>query len=298
MSDFGNNWSDNAKTVDIKPPSKKTVIRVLLTILVLLAILTVSTGAFVIVDEGHIGVKYQFGKIIADDLQPGLNFKIPFMQGITKVDVREQVYQAVTTAYTKDTQTVENLAIKINYYYDSSKLSDIVRNIGIANVEAKLIIPQVNSILKNEIGQFRAEELIQNRSVVQNNIQTKMFDSLGKSGIIVTNFALEDIDFEGGFEEAVRAKVVAEQEALKMQNKTKEKQEQAKQIIIQAEAEAESQKLSADAQAYAIEVLQKQLNSSPQYIELEKVKKWDGKFPQAMGQNINPFISFGDTSVQ
>lgn len=261
---------------------------------VLVFALIVVFSSFSIVSEGFIGVKYRFGKIVNADLPAGLNFKVPMIETVSLVDVREQLYEATTTAYTKDTQTVENLLVKLNYYYNHAQLPTLIRNVGISNVESKLIIPQVQSILKNEIGQFRAEELIQNRSNVQENIEQKLFDSLGTSGIIVTAFALENIDFEDGFEEAVRAKVVAEQDALKMQNKTKEQEELAKQEVIKAQAEADSSKIKAEAEAYAIQKVQEQLQSSPNYIEYQKVNKWNGEFPGVMGNEVNPFVLLDD----
>ena len=54
---------------------------------------------------------------------------------------------------------------------------------------------------------------------------------------------------------------------------------------------ADSEKIKADAQAYSIEVIQEQLNQSPEYIEYQKVQRWDGKLPQVMGENVNPFVS-------
>ncbi len=262
---------------------------IVLAIVVILLLILGFSSTYTI-SEGYIGVKYRFGKIVADDLQPGLNFKLPLVETVSRVDIREQIYESSTSAYTRDTQTVENLQFKLNYYYDQSQLSNIIRNIGIGNVESKLVIPQLMSIVKNEIGQFRAEELIQNRTVVQENIEDKIGESLRQDGIIVTAFALENVDFEDGFEEAVRAKVVAEQDALKMQNKTKETEELARQMVIQAEAEAESQKIEADAQAYNIQVIQEQLNASPQYLEYQKIQKWNGQFPQVMGDGVNPFV--------
>ena len=262
---------------------------IVLAIVVILLLILGFSSTYTI-SEGYIGVKYRFGKIVADDLQPGLNFKLPLVETVSRVDIREQIYESSTSAYTRDTQTVENLQFKLNYYYDQSQLSNIIRNIGIGNVESKLVIPQLMSIVKNEIGQFRAEELIQNRTVVQENIEDKIGESLRQDGIIVTAFALENVDFEDGFEEAVRAKVVAEQDALKMQNKTKETEELARQTVIQAEAEAESQKIEADAQAYNIQVIQEQLNASPQYLEYQKIQKWNGQFPQVMGDGVNPFV--------
>ena len=262
---------------------------IVLAIVVILLLILGFSSTYTI-SEGYIGVKYRFGKIVADDLQPGLNFKLPLVETVSRVDIREQIYESSTSAYTRDTQTVENLQFKLNYYYDQSQLSNIIRNIGIGNVESKLVIPQLMSIVKNEIGQFRAEELIQNRTVVQENIEDKIGESLRQDGIIVTAFALENVDFEDGFEEAVRAKVVAEQDALKMQNKTKETEELARQMVIQAEAEAESQKIEAEAQAYNIQVIQEQLNASPQYLEYQKIQKWNGQFPQVMGDGVNPFV--------
>ena len=262
-------------------------------LLVLLAAVLVALGSasFTIIEEGYIGVKYQFGKIVDDSLSAGLNFKVPFVQTIRQVDVREQMYQMDANAYTKDTQTVEGIQTKLNYVYDRGELSNIIRNVGINNVESKLLIPQMQSIVKNEIGQYKAEDLVQNRTTVQESIEEKLRESLGQSGIIVVSFAIENLDFEDGFEEAIRAKVVAEQEALKMQNKTKEKEELARQMVIEAQAEAESQKIRADAEAYAIEAIQKQLQQSPEYIELQRVQKWDGKYPQVMGNSVNPFVA-------
>ena len=254
-------------------------------------VLVLGSASFTIINEGYIGVKYQFGKIVDDSLSAGLNFKVPFVQTIRQVDVREQMYQMDANAYTKDTQTVEGIQTKLNYVYDRGELSNIIRNIGINNVESKLLIPQMQSIVKNEIGQYKAEDLVQNRTIVQESIEEKLRESLGQSGIIVVSFAIENLDFEDGFEEAIRAKVVAEQEALKMQNKTKEKEELARQTVIEAQAEAESQKIRADAEAYAIEAIQKQLQQSPEYIELQRVQKWDGKYPQVMGNSVNPFVA-------
>ena len=73
--------------------------------------------------------------------------------------------------------------------------------------------------------------------------------------------------------------------------KTKEKEELARQQVIEAQAQADSEKIKADAQAYSIEVIQEQLNQSPEYIEYQKVQRWDGKLPQVMGENVNPFVS-------
>ncbi|MDE7360958.1 MAG: hypothetical protein K2N38_03385 [Oscillospiraceae bacterium] len=260
-------------------------------VLVILAVVIVVFNSFTVVNEGYIGVKYQFGKIVGQNLSAGLNFHIPFIEEIQQIDIREQVYAVQTDAYTSDTQTVNELQLKLNYCYDGTKLTDIIRTIGVSNVESKLLVPNVAKISKDEIGKVKAEDLVQNRSTVQNAIYNSLKETLESQGIVVTAFAIENISFDDAFEQSIQAKVIAAQDALKMQNKTAEKEEEAKQKVIAAQAEADSQKIKADAEAYAIEAVQKQLTQSPNYIEYMKIMNWDGVLPQAIGTEVNPFIA-------
>lgn len=259
--------------------------------LIVLAVLIVIFNSFTVVNEGYIGVKYQFGKIVGQNLSAGLNFHIPFIEEIQQVDTREQVYPVTTDAYTSDTQTVDSLQLKLNYCYDGTKLPEIIRTIGVSNVESKLLVPNVAKISKDEIGKVKAEDLVQNRSTVQNAIYNSLKETLEPQGIIVTAFAIENLSFDDAFEQSIQAKVIAAQDALKMQNKTAEKEEEAKQKVIAAQAEADSQKIKADVEAYAIEAVQKQLTQSPNYIEYMKIMNWDGTLPQAIGTEVNPFIA-------
>lgn len=270
---------------------------IVIVVLIVLAVLIVLFNSFTVVNEGFIGVKYQFGRIVGQNLSAGLNFHIPFIEEIQQVDTREQVYDVSTDAYTSDTQTVDSLALKLNYCYDSTKLPEIIRSIGVSNVKDKLLVPNVAKISKDEIGKVKAEDLVQNRSTVQNAIYNSLKETLEPQGIIVTAFAIENLSFDDAFEQSIQAKVIAAQDALKMQNKTAEKEEEAKQKVIAAQAEAESQKIKAEAEAYAIEAVQKQLTQSPNYIEYMKIMNWDGVLPQAIGTEVNPFIALdGATS--
>lgn len=280
-----NNSGDNGGN------KSKLVIVVLLVVVALILVF----NCFSVVNEGFIGVKYRFGKIVNSSLTAGLNFHIPFIEEIKPVDIREQVYEVTTDAYTSDTQTVDQLKLKLNYCYDGTQLPEIIRAIGVENVESKLLVPNVAKISKDEIGKVKAEDLVQNRSTVQNAIYESLKETLDSQGVLVTAFAIENISFDDAFEQSIQAKVIAAQDALKMQNKTAEKEEEAKQKVIAAQAEADSQKIKADAEAYAIEQVQKQLTNSPNYIDYMKVQNWDGKLPAAVG-DVNPFVAIDASS--
>ena len=259
---------------------------------VLIALLIlVIINSITVVPEGYIGVKYNLGKIRDSSLQPGAHFSIPFIQNIEKVDIREHVYETHQPAYTKDTQTVESIYVKVNYVYATGQIDSLIRTVGVGNVESTLIVPNLNSILKNTIGKYKAEELIQNRSIAQELVEDELRGALETYGVTITAVNLADIDFEDSFEQTIRDKVAAEQEALRVRNETAAKEEEGKQKVIAAQADADSKKLKADADAYAISVIQAELSKSPEYIELQKIEKWNGVFPTVMGENINPFIA-------
>ncbi len=275
----------------------KKIQKFVIILAIIIAVLIVGGNSFAIVNEGFIGVKYRFGQIVGTNLSAGLNFKIPFIEKVQMVDVKEQAYTVNTDAYTSDTQTVQNLQIKLNYYYDKNRLSEIIRETGIENVEAKWIVPQVNSITKDVIGKYTAINLVNARVDVQLKIKEALESSLAPSGIVVTNFALENLSFEDSFEEAVRAKVIAEQASQKAKNETARISEEASQKLIKADAEAQSQLKIAEAEAKAIALIREQLVNNPQYIEYLKATKWDGVLPQAIGNEINPFINFDESTT-
>ncbi len=221
---------------------------------------------------------------------------IPFIEEIVQVDTREQVYAVTTDAYTSDTQSVQSLQLKLNYCYDSAKLSNIIRNIGIANVETKLLVPNVQKVAKDSIGKVKAEQLVQSRADVTAEIQNSLTEILSEYGIVVTAFAIENLNFDTAFEESIQAKVIAEQDALKMEYKTKAIAEEGKQTVIAAQAEADSKKIAAEAEAEAIRLIQEELANSPNYTEYLKVERWNGVLPQVVSDGINPFVALGSSS--
>ena len=262
--------------------------------IIIAALIILAFNSFSIVSEGFIGVKYRFERIVTSNLKPGLNFKIPFVERIDQVDVRNQIYEFVGDAYTKDTQKVNDLRLKVTYRYSQDRLSDIIRDVGIINVQDKFLVPNVQKIAKDEIGRVNAESLVQTRGEVQSRIQDALTAVLSPDGIVVTAFAIENIAFEAQFEDSIQAKVIAEQKALQMINVTREREEQAKQVVIAAEAEAESVLVKAEAEAQAIALIQAQIAQNLAYIEYLKIINWDGILPQVIGDGVNPFVVLGD----
>jgi regulator of protease activity HflC (stomatin/prohibitin superfamily) len=267
-------------------------------IAIIIVALIILFNCFAIVEEGFRGVKIRLGAIVSDDLSPGLRFKIPFIEEIRTVEVRNLIFPWQGDAYTKDTQTVNDLRLKVTYQYDTTMLSHLIRNVGIENVEARFLVPNVQKIAKDEIGRVDAEMLVQTRFAVQTRIEEELARVLLPEGIIVTAFAIENIAFNAAFEAAIESKVIAAQDALRMENKTAERAEEARQVVIAAQARADSVEIEATAEARAIELIQEQLAKSPGYIDYLKIIHWNGILPQVIGDGVNPFVVLGAENAQ
>jgi len=275
--------------------SNKSKASAAIAVAIIVVAVIVLFNCFTMVREGYMGVKYRFGRIVGDNLSAGLNFHAPFAEEIKQIDTREQTYTFDGDAYTMDTQSVQQLRLKVNYRYIKVQLPALIRDIGIEFVEQKLLVPNVQKIAKDAIGKIKAEDLVQSRSKVQQDIMAELYETLLPSGVEVTSFAIENIAFDAAFEASIQAKVIAAQDALKMQNKTLEKNEEAKQVVIAAQANADSALIEAEAQAKAIELIQAQIANSPLYIEYLKIINWNGVLPQVIGEGVNPFMVLGET---
>ncbi len=272
----------------------KTASRMIAGILIVLLGLVLATSSLTIISEGTVGVKYRLGKVVATDLEPGVHFVVPFIESVRKVDVTEQIYVMDVSTYTRDTQTVDSLDIQVNYYYSKADLDTLIRSIGINNVEPKLIMPNLTSVLKNEVGKYKAEELIANRSQLEMDIEQSLSEKLTRYGVIISRVSIQDIEFESAFEQVVEQKVAAEQKAMTVQNETIQKQEEAKQKVIAAQAEADAILVKAQAEAEANRLLSESLSGD--LLNYYKIQAWNGEFPQVMGNEVNPFVMMGGES--
>src|SRR5690606_24355480 len=68
-----------------------------LVILVVLALLAVNS--LYVVQESQVGVRFQFGRIVEDNIEPGLHAKLPFVQQVKLFDRRVLTLDAAPERY-------------------------------------------------------------------------------------------------------------------------------------------------------------------------------------------------------
>lgn len=206
------------------------------------------------VPTGHTGILTTFGRVEDVSLGNGLNFHKPWQNVVTMTN-KEQNFTEANVSFSKDLQEV-TYTYTVKYNLLPSAAPNIYKTVG-ENYFNILIKPQVNNAVKVSFGKREAEEMTENRSVIQAEINEAVSEYATGYGIEAKVF-LDDFDFTDAYTNAIEAKQVAEQEALRDKTQQQMETERAKQLAertkIQAENDAAIRKINADADAEAARV--------------------------------------------
>lgn len=244
---------------------------------IVLVVIVLFFGSIGSVGAGQRGVLLDAGAVDGKVLSPGLYFKIPFYQSVVKLDVQKQKEEANASAASKDLQTVSS-EVALNYSIQHEAVSKLYQDVGV-DFKSRLIDPAIQESVKASTAKFTAEELITKREEVKEEIKSTLTTRLATNGIVVEDFSIINFDFSKNFNEAIEAKVSAEQNALAAKNKLAQVEYEAQQAIEEAKGKAEALRVESAA-----------INSNPSIIQLRAIEKWDGHLPSTTGGAV-PFIN-------
>jgi len=245
------------------------------TVFGLLALMIIF-GVFGTIGAGERGVLLQFGAVKDKVFGEGLYFKIPFVQSVVKMDVKIQKDEIPASASSKDLQVVTS-KIALNYHLDPKAVNKIWQEVG-KNYNTRIIAPSIQEGVKAVTARFTAEELITKREEVKEQIKSNLTSRLLEHAILVDEFNIIDFEFSAAFNEAIEAKVKAEQLKLKADRDLERIKIEKEQMIAAAQGKAEAIRIEAQA-----------LMQNPKVVELRWIEKWDGKVPTYWGE-ASPFI--------
>lgn len=254
------------------------------------------------VPAGQVGVKFDSigGGVSNLALGEGWNVIIPIVQSVYLMDARTIKQEYTASAASSDLQIVTS-KVAVSYHIQKSNAPAIYKELGL-DYSDKIIGPAVQERFKASTARFKAEELIQNRETVKNDISNSLRESLSKYQITLDEVSILDFEFSSEFNTAIEQKVVAEQGKLTAMNVLQIKQVEAQQRvaeaeglanakIVQAQADANATIMIATANARALELQKVQV--SDLLIRLREIEKWDGKLPTYVGGGVVPVLGVG-----
>ncbi|GHV34910.1 hypothetical protein FACS1894178_3370 [Bacteroidia bacterium] len=243
---------------------KTKIITIILISVSALIFLILFLSSFYTIKTGEQGVVLRFGKLttIADE---GLNWKIPFVDNVYRMSVRDMRLQREIEVSSSDIQTIK-VEVSLVYSLNAAEIEHIFRTYR-TNIEDILIMPTIDEKIQAVIAEYPIEEFVEKRQEISTKISSAFVKQMQGNGVLVKSCLIVNHDFNDDFDKAIENKKIAEQKAL-----------EAKYTLEQKKLEAEAQKI-------------KQASLSPMVLQEMAINKWDGHLPQYMGANAPlPFI--------
>jgi regulator of protease activity HflC (stomatin/prohibitin superfamily) len=213
--------------------------------LLVILIFVVAATSIRIVSPYQKGVVERLGRY-HHTAQPGLNFVVPFVDTLRKVDMREQVVDVQP----QEVITKDNVVVTVDaiVYYEATDPVKLTYNVA-DFYSAATKLAQTN--LRNVIGETELDEALTSREMINAKLRTVLDDATDKWGVRVVRVEIKRIDPPADVTAAMHRQMKAERE--KRAN-ILEAEGLRQSRILNAEGEAEAVKRVADAQRYKVEV--------------------------------------------
>lgn len=236
---------------DINP---KTVKKVVLAVVAILAIIILGSQAFYSVKEQEAAVLLTFGnaETVSD---PGLHFKIPFIQQVEKVDTTIQSFAIGYDIDTNEAKEDESLMITSDYnfinvdFFVEYQVSDPVKALYASENPQEILKNMAQSCIRTVIGQSEVDSVLTTgKGEIQAQIKEMLTSRLEAQdlGIYLVNITMQDaeppttavMEAFKAVETAKQGKETALNNANKYENeKIPEAEAKVDQILQQAEAQ-------------------------------------------------------------
>ena len=265
--------------------------------------LLAAFSSFYLVPEGHIGITTRFAKAVSQ-VGPGLHFKVPFIDGVKRIEVRERKNGEELSAATANQLPITAI-VTVNWLVNSEAGLDLYRRYGtLDQFEQRILDPKLRQAAKAALSKFNASDLIKNRNAAIQEIQVNLTELMAPYPVTVNSPQIENIVLPPTYMQAVLDKEKAREAAVREEHNLRKQKLEAQRttqtaeaerdaakaladgnayrVLEEAKAEAEAIKLKGEAQAKAVDLLQKAIAQNPLLVQYEQAKRWGGKLPDTV----------------
>ena len=174
--------------------------------ILLLVIALLFLSGLRIVQQYQKGVVFRLGKIVSVK-DPGLNWIVPFIDRLQKVDFRTVTLPIPPQKIiTRDNVSVDVSAVAYYRILDATKSLVEIENVTSA-------IHQIaQTSVRNIVGKFQLDEILSEREQINIEIQKVLDQHTTSWGVVVSVVELKDIELPEGMQRAMAKQAEAERE--------------------------------------------------------------------------------------
>lgn len=280
---------------------------------VILAVIVVllALNSYYTINEQEQAVVTTFG-VPSTESEPGLHFKIPFIQKVTKVDTTIKGFSIGYEMETGNSVESESLMITLDFnfvnvdFFVEYKVIDPIKSLYASDDPANILKNIAQSCIRSQIGAYNVDSVITTgKNEIQANIKDKIIEQLETYdiGIQLINITIQDAEPPTEMViEAFRAVETAKQgaeTAINNANKYRNQQipaaeAEVDQILKEAQADKEARINEAEGQAARFNALYEEYKKYP-LITKQRM------FYEAMEEllpNLEVIIDNSETGVQ
>ncbi|MBA6411619.1 protease modulator HflC [Parahaliea sp. F7430] len=238
-----------------------------------LLLFVVSNSVFV-VKETERAVMLQFGEVVKPDIQPGLHWKIPFVNNVRKFDGRVLTVDAQAERFF----TQEKKALIVDSYA-KFKVADTLKYYTATNGEEMramtLLSQRINNGLRNQVAVRTIQEVVSGeRDMLMESLAVDLNKvALKELGVEVVDVRVKQIDLPPDVSESVYRRMNAEREKEAREHRA-QGQELAEGIqaaadrevtVIAANAYRDAELIRGEGDAIATAIYAEAFNSDPEF---------------------------------
>ena len=207
---------------------------VVLTLSIAILIVFLWSRIFIIIRAGEAGVMYKtFTTGTQTDVvyPEGLHIVWPFNE-LTRYTTRTQVLLHEFTVLTNRGLPITlRLAVRFHPIYELVGL--LHQRVGPEYPE-RIILPQIESVLRRQIGQHSPEDIYTNKAGVLSNIITLAIEEVGRRYVNVEDIIIRELSLPESVRAAIESKLIFEQESLAYKFRLEREKREAERKRIEA----------------------------------------------------------------
>lgn len=258
--------------------------------IVLFALVTAWLSAFN-TQAGTVDIVLRWGAPIRIT-EPGLNFKIPYVDSRHTVELRERAYSKTYESASRDPMEL-NVTVALNWAVNKEHVIQMYNQFGsLDQFEQRIIAPRLPDAVKAVVSRFAVNELLTKRNELRDQARAAALAVIPQQIMTITGFAVTNVEFPKAYTQQIAAVQVAREAANAQEQELRKQNFKAQEVFNTAKAQADATKAQADAEAYSIaikgkaqlDIQQRQaeiLKSNPLLIDWERaVRLVPGVLPQ------------------
>lgn len=186
--------------------------------------------------------------------EPGLNFKIPFVETRHTVELRERAFAKTYESASRDPMEL-NVSVALNWAINKEHVVQMYNQFGhLDQFEQRIIAPRLPDAVKAVVSRFAVNELLTKRNELRDQAKAAALAVIPQQIMTITGFAVTNVEFPKAYTQQIAAVQVAREAANAQEQELRKQNFKAQEVFNSAKAQADATKAQADAEAYSIAI--------------------------------------------